>query len=93
MFNNNSYAGRLTDNNMTSKNVEGNVTIVKVEGVVTGDINNDGKLDDNDYRIWKCEYQGNGECFLPYSNKTADLNTNGRVDLVDFEIWRENITN
>lgn len=54
-----------------------------------GDANCDGKVDDADYQIWKCEFLGGGNCTNPASHLTASFDLNTKVDLVDFEIWRE----
>lgn len=53
-----------------------------------GDADCDGNINDYDYRIWQCEYIGNGSCSNPTSNKNADFNNDNKVDLINFEIWR-----
>lgn len=55
-----------------------------------GDVNCDGKTDESDFIIWKCEFRGNGTCNNPPSQKSADFNTDELINLVDFEIFRRN---
>ena len=52
-------------------------------------------IDNNDYKIWQCEYINNKVCrdttvvgSRP-SKRWSDFNLDHNVDLVDFEIWRE----
>jgi len=51
-----------------------------------GDINNDNKIDINDFNIWKTVFKGQSTT-VKYN---TDLNCDGNTNLVDFEIWRSN---
>jgi hypothetical protein len=59
-----------------------------------GDANCDGKIDETDYQIWRCEYVGKTyttSCVTPSGTRVlqADFESNGRINLQDFEIWRK----
>jgi hypothetical protein len=62
-----------------------------IKGVVTarppsipGDYNKDGKVDFEDYEVWRSSYGS-------VSNLDADGNKNGTIDLADYVLWRENL--
>ena len=64
-----------------------------------GDFNCDGKIDEQDYQIWKCEYLNGGKCEEFKTKLNADIYPvqnnllgDGIVDLIEFEIWRRNAT-
>ncbi len=54
-----------------------------------GDYNRDGKVDMQDYLVFKMTY---GEVVLQPGNG-ADGNDNGIIDLADYTVWRDNIGN
>ncbi len=52
------------------------------ESDLEGDANGDGKVDLEDFVIWRGEYTG------VLNTKRADFNGDGKVDLGDFVVWR-----
>ncbi len=59
-----------------------------VYGLYSGDINNDGNIDNSDYSNW--EIDSNDFAFGFYA---TDLNGDGNVDNSDFSIWEMNSNN
>lgn len=59
-----------------------------VFGIYSGDINNDGNVDNSDYSNW--EIDANNFAFGIYP---TDLNGDGNVDNSDFSIWETNSNN
>lgn len=55
----------------------------------SGDIDQNGYLELDDYNIWDIEFQAG----FPYSNYTPDLDGNGYVELDDYNIWDVNFQN
>ena len=60
-----------------------------------GDTNCDGNINDDDYKIFKCEFLNQGRCsdtsiVSQPTDKSSDFNSDQKVDLIDFEIWRKN---
>ncbi|QDU56689.1 FG-GAP-like repeat-containing protein [Aeoliella mucimassa] len=56
------------------------------ENKLTGDFNNDGAVDLQDYDIWKAEFGHSSE-----SELLADANRDGAVNLADYTLWRDNL--
>ena len=56
-----------------------------VFGLFSGDINNDGNVDNSDYAAW--EMDSNNFSFGPFS---TDLNGDGNVDNSDYTVWETN---
>lgn len=52
---------------------------------LSGDANNDGKVDGIDFTIWLTNYGR-----INVTNNPADFNVDGRVDGIDFTIWLSN---
>lgn len=52
-----------------------------------GDISGDGKIDIQDFNIWRCQFLADGSCPTIPVNQ-ADINKDGVVDILDFAIWR-----
>ena len=65
----------------------GNLTELNtgVFGLYSGDINNDGNVDNSDYTAW--EIDSNNFAFGPFS---TDLNGDGNVDNSDYTVWETN---
>ena len=53
---------------------------------VPGDYNNDGKVDDADYLVWRANF---GKSVTP--GTLGDGTMNGVVDAADFAVWRKNL--
>ena len=53
---------------------------------LTGDYNNDGLVDGDDYQIWSSTYGASG------SGLAADGNGDGVVDAADYALWRDNVS-
>jgi hypothetical protein len=56
-----------------------------VFGLYSGDINNDGNVDNSDYTAW--ELDSNNFAFGPFA---TDLNGDGNVDNSDYTVWETN---
>jgi hypothetical protein len=52
--------------------------------VIPGDYDQDGKVDDADYDVWKLNFGSDW-------NLAADGNLNGVVDAADYAVWRDNV--
>jgi hypothetical protein len=55
-----------------------------------GDYNFDGRVDQEDYRIWRNNFGHEGPYWGGYPVDPADGNRNGVVDAADYVIWRKN---
>lgn len=55
-------------------------------GIYSGDIDQNGYLELDDYNLWNIEYQTG----FPHSDYTPDLDGNGYVELDDYNIWDMN---
>ena len=66
--------------------------MVQVENGVfafyTGDINQDGNLDNLDYSIWESDSNS-----LNYGYYPTDLNGDGNIDNLDYSVWEGNSNN
>jgi len=51
--------------------------------IAPADANRDGKVDLQDFEIWRKEYKGE------LTSNTSDFNSDGKVDMIDFESWRK----
>ena len=54
----------------------------------TGDINQDGNIDNSDYSFWETDANEFG-----FGNYVTDLNGDGNVDNTDYSIWEKNANN
>ena len=59
-----------------------------VFGLYSGDINNDGNIDNSDYSAWEIDAND-----FAYGFYITDLNGDGNVDNSDFSIWETNNNN
>jgi prepilin-type N-terminal cleavage/methylation domain-containing protein/prepilin-type processing-associated H-X9-DG protein len=57
--------------------------MLRAATVVTGDYNDDGQVDENDFLTWKASFGQTGP------NLLADGSLNGVVDAADFVVWRD----
>ncbi len=62
--------------------IKPNATATPSMAKVVGDANGDGKVELDDFVIWRSEYLGN------VTTKKADFNGDGKVELDDFVVWR-----
>lgn len=53
---------------------------------LTGDYNNDGAVDADDYTVWRSSFGST-------SSLDADGNNNGVIDAADYVVWRKNVGN
>lgn len=56
----------------------------------SGDANRNGKVEDTDYAIWRCDFLAGENCINPFSYVTTDFNHDQKINLIDFEMWRRN---
>lgn len=76
--------------NLSNKAFGNNMTQLEpgVWGCYTGDINQDGNVDNSDYSNWEVDANE-----FAFGNYVTDLNGDGNVDNSDFSIWENNSNN
>jgi chitodextrinase len=74
----------------STKAFGGNMTQLEpgVWGYYTGDINQDGSIDNTDYSGWELDANA-----FAFGNYVTDLNGDGSVDNSDYSIWESNANN
>jgi hypothetical protein len=60
-----------------------NLRLVNLTAPLTGDFNQDGRVDAADYTIWRHTLGSS-------TNLVADANINGVIDIGDYYLWRAN---
>lgn len=76
--------------NASSKAYGGNMVEIEtgVWGFYSGDINQDGNVDNSDYTLWETDSNA-----FAFGNYSTDLNGDGNVDNSDYTIWETNSNN
>lgn len=64
----------------------GSVYRIATNEVIAGDYNADGRVDDEDYEVWKADFGST-------TKLDADGNDNDVVDAADYTVWRDNFGN
>ncbi len=79
----------LTSEFSSPVSVGGSVPVSPTPGVIYGDADGDGDVDENDYNIWRSHY--NPTTLQSGGSTIGDFNSSGIVDGLDYVIWLNGI--